>query len=734
LLVLLVAPGRSLADATAPRALQRSAAGGLIVNALGDQGCDFWGCPACDGTGTCTLRQAIQKANGMPDPNLEIHFSADLVGGVITVNSPMPTITRSGLWLLGTDPVGNQIDLEIQVQPGADWFLRVNADDVRIALLRIVRQMATSGGTTSAIYVEGGRNVLIDYNQIGGAFIRGENDMVPTCFSNRVEAGAIGILVRNTVSAADNNLRILKNTIGCMESGIVLSGADYVSIGRDPTLPAPQQGNSIGIEPRMGQPIPNNRGILIANYLPVPGSPSEGAAVANTIAHNTVAHNLTAGILLDGAAPSWIVGYNQIYDNHVYANQSGIVLRGIAWNNQVGVACTGSEANPPCGGNRIYDNLDSGVRIGEGYVRENTIYGNFIGTADGVTARPNGRGIYVFGDSHDTRIEQNVISGNTGDGIRVEGTAAAPYPVSVIQNNDIGLTSNLMAALPNGGSGVTVAGVTRQMQIVTNIIAGNSQRGVQLDGAGVMTNTVSQNSLGYATGATGIGNGFDGLLLTHDANNNRIEQNSIRFNGYSGIAFSAGHTNSASNNFIADNAFYGALFVGAATANNQMSGDTITRNGADGIGSRSGAGNNVWRPAAVYDNGGLGIDRNADSDSTNQPTDPLPMITRVAPISSGYVIFGSVPAASGGRTWTVDLYRVAFDPSGYGEGREKVGTVTGVDGGSGWQWVRSDTAAGNKGCYTAIMTLVEGGSRLYTSEFSRIACGNRLNLPLIVRP
>jgi|GEM_PF-3486097 len=734
LLTFSAVPAGSFADRATPHAPQGPAATMLIVTSPGDDGCSIFGCPPCDGSSDCTLRQAISRANGLPDPEVDIVFSPLLVGGIILVNSPMPMITRSGLWLLGTDTSYNQIELEIQVQPGSDAFLIVNADDVRLAYLRIVRQAATSGGVTTAIDVRGGRNIIIERNQIGGAFTVGENDKVPMCFLGRVEAGAIGILVRNGVPR-DGNVRIVRNTIGCMQNAIVLAGADDILVGRNPNATVPQQGNHIGIEPLTRRPIPNYRGILVADYLPVPGNPDQSFAIANIIAHNTIAHNQTAGILLHGAYGGSGVSVSQVYDNDVYANEWGIALSGVVYNNTaIGVACTGGGANPPCGGNRIYDNRDSGVRIGEGAPHNTTIYGNFIGTADGTIARPNRRGIHVFGQTYWTQIDNNVISGNTAEGILVQGDSAASRPANIrIQNNNIGLTRNLGAALPNGGSGVFVVTAATAIEIVTNIIAGNAQRGVRLDGAAVENNTISQTSIGYYTGAIGIGNGWDGILLTNDTKNNLIEGNHIRFNGFSGIAFSAGNNNTARANLIADNTLYGALFVGAGTVNNRMSNDTIRANGADGIGSRPGVTGNVWRPAAVFGNGGLGIDREAASDSTNQPTDPLPIITRVQRVPSGYTIFGTVPAVPGDRYWIVDLYRAALDPSGHGEGREKIGTIV-VNASMDWQWQRSDFADGDKGCYTAIMTLVESGSQWYTTEFSRFVCGNRQFLPGIMRP
>ncbi len=727
-------PVKAHDDAATPAAPRGPAAAQLIVTSTDDDGCSIFGCPPCDGASSCTLRQAISKANGMPEPEVDIVFSPLLVGGIITVNSPLPTITRPGLWLLGQDISYKQIDLEIQVQAGSDAFLIVNADDVRLAYLRIVRRAATSGGVTTAIDVRGGRNILIERNQIGGAFTVGENDKVPVCFLGQVETGAIGILVRNGAPRA-GDIRIVRNTIGCMEHAVVLAGADDILVGRNPNAAAPSQGNYIGVEPLTGLPIPNYRGILVADYLPVPGNPDQGVAIANTIAHNTIAHNQSAGILLAGAHAGSGVSVSQIYDNDVYANEWGIALSGVVYGDTaIGVACTGGGANPPCGGNRIYDNRDSGVQIGGGAPWGNIIYGNLIGTADGAIARPNGRGIHILGQTYLTRIDNNVISGNTAEGILIQGVSAASRPMSItIQNNNIGLTRNLSAALANGGSGVVVATAASAVEIVTNIIAGNAQRGIRLDGAAVENNTIRWTSIGYFTGTIGIGNGWDGVLLTNDAKDNLIEGNHIRFNGYSGIAFSAGNNNTARDNLLTDNTFYGALFVGASTVNNRMSNDTIRANGADGIGSRPGVTGNVWRPAAVFGNGGLGIDREAASDSANQPTDPLPIITRVQRSASGYTVFGTVPAVSGDRYWIVDVYRAALDPSGYGEGREKVGAIT-VNADMDWQWQRSDFAAGDKGCYTAIMTLVESGVAWYTTEFSQFVCGNRQFLPLVVRP
>jgi hypothetical protein len=81
----------------------------------------------------------------------------------------------------------------------------------------------------------------------------------------------------------------------------------------------------------------------------------------------------------------------------------------------------------------------------------------------------------------------------------------------------------------------------------------------------------------------------------------------------------------------------------------------------------------------------------------------------------------------------VQVYRAAPDPSGFGEGRERVGAAIPVDAASGWAWTQVDTAPGPNICYTAILTRVIGGIPRNSAEFSRIKCAYELHLPLVTR-
>ncbi len=92
---------------------------------------------------------------------------------------------------------------------------------------------------------------------------------------------------------------------------------------------------------------------------------------------------------------------------------------------------------PPYEGNLISGNA-TGVSISGSGSTANIVVGNFIGIdASGVTRLPNNRDGVRIVDSSGNRIggtqlaERNVISGNAGDGIAIEGGANLPYLVSV---------------------------------------------------------------------------------------------------------------------------------------------------------------------------------------------------------------------------------------------------------------------------------------------------------------
>ena len=229
-------------------------------------------------------------------------------------------------------------------------------------------------------------------------------------------------------------------------------------------------------------------------------------------------------------------------------------------------------------------------------------------------------------------------------------------------------------ALPNGNSGINLCCTTnvKGVSIVNNIIANNLNHGVY-------------------------------LLLTDTASGNTISSNNIHFNQLAGIKVENSGSNTLTTNIIHDNGSSGIWLSGASSIDNDISGDALYANGAAGITEGEGADKNTWFNLSTHDNFGLGIDK-----GDNGLVDAPPLTIDSVVKSSG------VTTVSGTYTGTlyltilyrVDLYRLAWDASGYGEGRTYVGSATlnNIPFPVVNTWEIIDPAG--PGCYTAVVTVV----------------------------
>lgn len=152
------------------------------------------------------------------------------------------------------------------------------------------------------------------------------------------------------------------------------------------------------------------------------------------------------------------------------------------------------------------------------------ISGNFIGVdwTGSVDRGMTGHGIYVTGNNAQiggpTSANRNVISGNGGDGVRVDGADG-----TVVIGNYIGLTRAGTSPLSNSGDGVGVTGSASNTRIggstsgQRNFISGNTANGVHiLSAAGT---DILGNWIGLGTDGSVIGNGDDGIAVTSSSSN-----------------------------------------------------------------------------------------------------------------------------------------------------------------------------------------------------------------------
>jgi hypothetical protein len=151
----------------------------------------------------------------------------------------------------------------------------------------------------------------------------------------------------------------------------------------------------------------------------------------------------------------------------------------------------------------------------------NVIAGNDIGTnGSGITGWGNAQsGIYLIGaqgtlvgtnaDGVDDTLEANVISGNAQAGVTIDGSF--PTTTTTIAGNTISANTGPGVQIINGATNNTIGGSAAG---TGNVIALNSGAGVEILGAASIGNQIRGNSIAN-NGALGIDLGGDGVTLNH---------------------------------------------------------------------------------------------------------------------------------------------------------------------------------------------------------------------------
>ncbi len=209
------------------------------------------------------------------------------------------------------------------------------------------------------------------------------------------------------------------------------------------------------------------------------------------------------------------------------------------------------------------------------------VQGNYVGVnAAGSAALGNGWwGIAAYNGSTNSRIgtdvdgvndanEGNVVSGNSQVGIGIDGLTTTG---SKIAGNVIGLDASGTSALGNAFQGVYVNGnnttVGGAQAAARNVISANGNNGIWIRGAtGVV---VQGNYVGTnAAGTAAFGNGFTGIALTSGA-----KQNVIGTNG-------DGVNDATERNVVSGNLLEGVFIGDSGADSNVVAGNFIGTNAA----------------------------------------------------------------------------------------------------------------------------------------------------------
>jgi titin len=214
----------------------------------------------------------------------------------------------------------------------------------------------------------------------------------------------------------------------------------------------------------------------------------------------------------------------------------------------------------------------------------NTIQGNFIGTdTTGTVAHGNTSfGVWVKapGNVIGGTNSGNLISGNN-TGIYISDTTN-----TMVLGNIIGLTASGTSALGNANEGIVLDGSSGNIIGGTNsgernIISGNGQSGIYLNGTGASVNLIQGNYIGVSvSGETEEGNAGDGITINGSPGNYLSGGNVISDNSLAGISL---NTTSASNNIIQGN-FIGMDATGKLAFGNKNSGVVISSSVGNQIG------------------------------------------------------------------------------------------------------------------------------------------------------
>lgn len=546
------------------------------TNSLGDLAAN----PGSDAK--ISLQEAIKAANNTPaGAVLTIQFNLPAQTDVVTLtlSQPLPALARGNI----------RIDATTQPQ---------NA--------RVVMDGSTSSRGSSSLLTISSNN-----NELRGLTIRGFfNDAV------LLQSNASGNQIIGCTLQANGHNGITFNGAGVTQNQIVSSVLANNGASGAEILGGATQNSIGGIDAASVNTIKQNAvyGVLVrgrnthdnkilANTFVENSSVTSGSAIAlfeesesTTVAQNTITSNKRYGLWLDTSDR-----------NTIQANSIGLAADGVTpqANGNAGILVSTNANSNTIGGSAAGRNLIAG-NAKEGIVLfgpENTISHNYIGIgADGQTPVGNqSYGIRVRSTASANRIEANLISANSNDGVRLESSR------NVVLENQIGV-STTGAALPNHAAetavhGITVVG-TENVIGPNNLIANHAASGIYITGgkAQVLQNSIESNRRGVCIDADDAQinenmiqfNGIDGEGtecseagggVLAEADRAVVQENIIQSNIGSGVLVLAGSGNRVQENSISNNTDEGITI--SPGANGELTPPKITEVSATAISGRS---------------------------------------------------------------------------------------------------------------------------------------------------
>jgi parallel beta-helix repeat protein len=464
-----------------------------------------------------------------------------------------------------------------------------------------------SSGQAGGLWIDGASG-----NLIGGPYATNRNLIsgnsgpglfLQNCSGNIIQGNCIGTSLSGAAALSNSNNGITLYSAGTNQiggtsaslrnviSGNGGSGVYLIGAGTTGNL---VQGNYIGTDTNGTMAIPNAGDGITAQG--AGGNTIGGTEVG---AGNLLSGNRQGGVGLKGTGSD----NNLVQGNLIGTDASGRLALG---NSLSGITISAGNSNLVGGTTTAARNIVSANKLSGIYITTNSVgnlvLGNLIGVdATGGSALGNAiNGISIDSACLNTVIgaaagARNVISGNTKYGIEIFGTAATG---NLIQGNYVGTGLTGQSALGNKFSGLhiqssgnTIGGLVSG---AANLVSGNGQDGIFLDGAGASNNIVQGNLIGTAAdGSSSLGNGRAGIGISGAPRNiiggtTPNAGNLLSANGDAGVYLI---TTGATGNLIQGNTI-GTDLTGALPMGNTYEGIYIERASTNTIGGAApGAGN-----------------------------------------------------------------------------------------------------------------------------------------------
>jgi parallel beta-helix repeat protein len=596
------------------------------------------------------LRRAINRANGHSGPD-NIRF--DGLSGTITLDCELPALTDYGTVIMG--------------------------------------ETAATG--VGGIIIDGDSSVAVGFHMAGqSCVVRGLKIRNFSDCGILIEPLPGGLARNNLVGGAVEDH---KNTIRKNDVGIRLAGSPCDS--------------NVLYNNRV-----NNNGADGICLIDGPSSNTIGGEATNK--PNVVKLNSRHGIYLEGDVQD-----NLISGNRVGTNVDGTLAHG---NGADGIRLEGSDcSNNDVKGNQVCDNGACGIVVSGG--DGNHVFSNNVGLnsarADSI---PNNSSGILLNNTANCEVDENTVSGNRGNGVEITGVSRD----NTVSDNYIG-TNSYWDRLGNRGEGLIIH--TCGAGTENNLISGNT---IADNSTGILIAETCDNIRVYGngigtdpSGSENIGNGCEGVIINSTGNlvggpeegqpnhisynnldgvwlynslsaqgQNRIQGNTIMYNGWNGISIDEGMVNNT----------VGCSSMGGPAA----AGNTIISNSLHGIScgyslAAIPPSENCFMSNSIHGNGLLGIDLLSTVPPGNDGI-PAPTITSATPVGASGV------TNLGGNDSMVQLFTNGTGDEGLALVAEFL--VTGTD---NWSYSGplpdgENLTATNTGCWPA------PSSAWQTSEFS----------------